>query len=94
MAKITYNGDSDNIEWYGQAFASGKSIETDNADLIKAAGKHSLFEVTGAETEADTPFSRGAAAATNGKNRNVPPAYRGKSEAEEWLSGFDSLKQD
>lgn len=92
MAKITYTGESENISWHGVAMARGKAVETDNAALIKAAGGHPLFDVSGVEAEADTPFSRGATAATTGKGRSVPPAYRGKSEAEEWVKGFDSVK--
>lgn len=94
MAKITYTGESEIITWHGVNMARGKAVETDNAELIKAAGKHPMFDVAGVKAEADTPFSRGAGAATTGKDRNVPPAYRGKSEAEEWLKGFDSIKSD
>jgi hypothetical protein len=37
-----------------------------------------------------TPEERGLAAGMAGKDRNVPPAYRGKPEADEWLKGFDA----
>jgi hypothetical protein len=93
MASITYNGESESIEWMGETFAKGKAVTTDNAALIRAAGNNRFFTVTNAgDTEADTPFNRGAAAATEDKKRSVPPAYRGKTEADEWLRGFDSIR--
>ena len=92
MAKVTYIGESENVSWHGIAFAQGEAVETDNVEIIKAAGANPLFKVTGATVENDTPFSRGEAAAVSGKARTVPVAYRGKSEAEEWLTGFDSVK--
>lgn len=50
------------------------------------------------DTPQDTPepsdddkvFMKGAAAKAEGKDRSIPPAYRGKPEAERWLAGFDA----
>lgn len=92
MATITYTGESESVSFLGQAFAKGKAVETDDAALIRAAGANRFFAVAKADTAADTPFDRGAAAAAEDKKRSVPPAYRGKSEAAEWLDGFDSVK--
>lgn len=92
MAKITYIGEAEDVEWFGVYFPPGKAIETEDATLIRAAGSNRLFEVERAGTTVDTPFERGAAAATEDRKRSVPVAYRGKSEAQEWLDGFDSVK--
>lgn len=92
MAKITYVGESENVEWFGVNFPQGRAIETDDATLIRAAGGNRMFEVSKADVSADTPFDRGAAAAAEDKKRAVPVAYRGKSEAQEWLDGYDSVK--
>lgn len=53
MAKITYQGESDAISWYGQSFAKGKAIETDNADLIAKAQRNRFF-ATVAMADKDT----------------------------------------
>lgn len=94
MATITYNGESDGISWMGVEFERGKAVESDDAALIRAAGGNRFFSVKKASQDGseDTPFNRGAAAASEDKKRSVPVAYRGKSEADEWLSGFDSVK--
>lgn len=42
------------------------------------------------ESKPGTPEERGFAAGMAGKKRTVPPAYRGKPEADEWLKGFDA----
>lgn len=38
----------------------------------------------------DRAYNKGAEAVAAGKERNVPPAYRGKPEEERWLAGFDA----
>lgn len=46
----------------------------------------------GADTDTtDEVFARGAKAAQDGKDRSVPPAYRGKPEGERWVAGYDSV---
>lgn len=100
MVSITYKGESNQVEWFGVAFDKGKSVDTDNEALIKAAGNNRLFEVKVAPPPLppatpplapDTPFDRGATAAIEKKERSVPAAYRGKPEGVQWLGGFDSV---
>lgn len=42
------------------------------------------------EGKPGSPEERGFAAGMAGKKRSVPPSYRGKPEADEWLKGFDA----
>ncbi|MDO9364676.1 MAG: hypothetical protein Q7T60_17240 [Sphingopyxis sp.] len=102
MAKITYNGESESISWHGVAMTKGKAVETDNAELLKAADKHPLFTVSKAraekpattDDETDVPVvdkatAGGAKAKADGKPRNVPAAYRNKPEGDRWLVAYD-----
>lgn len=47
---------------------------------------------SGESQPADKAFDGGVKAAQDGKDRSVPPAYRGKPEGERWAAGFDSVK--
>lgn len=99
MTKITYLGESDDsnapVTWLGHTFRPGDTIDVKHAHVITKARTNPFFDVDEVseadEPELSTPRGKGLHAARNGKKRNVPPAYRGKSEAEEWLSGFDSV---
>lgn len=83
----------DEQELYGVTFRRDHWTPVEGDAALKAAS-HSHLECRASEEEAsaaDTPFTRGAKAATEGKKRNVPPAYRGKPEGEAWAAGFDSV---
>jgi hypothetical protein len=43
-----------------------------------------------ASDKLDIVKARGAKAQGDGKDRSVPPAYRGKPEEAAWLAGFDA----
>jgi hypothetical protein len=100
MAKITYLGESETVEWHGQTFERGAAVTSDNAALIAAAGRNPLFEISGrragppvsaeGEESADKATAGGAKARAAGKPRKVPPVYHGKPEAERWLAGYDA----
>lgn len=105
MAKITYNGESESISWHGVAMTKGKAVETDNAALLKAAEKHTLFTVSKpraekqatTDDETDEPLvdkatAGGAKAKADGKPRNVPAAYRNKPEGDRWLAAYDGAQ--
>lgn len=96
MAIIKYTdieGACPSTVWHGVRFEDGKTVTTEDQTLIDAAKMNPWFEVKGDDAvDTDTPFERGADAAREDKKRSVPPAYRGKSEADEWLQGFDSVK--
>jgi len=94
--KITYLGDSASVEWFGVAMEKGKAVDTDNAELIAKATLNRLFHVAGVKEQDERPKDekpsvrdRGANAKAAGKARNVPPAYRGGADADEWLAGYD-----
>lgn len=53
MAKITYTGESDRIEWHGQVFEKGKAVTTDDEALIAAAQRNPFF-ATAAKVDAKT----------------------------------------
>jgi hypothetical protein len=102
MPLVTYNApqdDSEVVTYMGVKFFSGHPIEVDaseHAALIGKALGNPHFNVEGADEAATkddpkTPAERGSAAAIAGKPRSVPPAYRGKSEEIEWLTGYDNI---
>lgn len=85
-------------ELYGLTFF--RDCWTDVPDeLVERASRHSHLEAApkkkaDAANVADAPSGdpvtdKGRAARAAGKERSVPPAYRGKPEAERWLSGYD-----
>lgn len=96
MATIKYtdlDGACPSTVWHGVRFDDGKTVTTEDQALIDAAKTNPWFTVSGdTDVSEDTPFERGADAAREDKKRLVPPAYRGKSEAGEWLEGYDSVK--
>lgn len=47
MTSVTYNGESQRIEWHGVAFEKGKAVPVDKPELLRAADKNPLFKVTG-----------------------------------------------
>ena len=60
MAKITYQGEADFIDWHGVRFPKGKAVETDNEALLAKAQRNPFFKTaalvdkqTRAEVEAD-----------------------------------------
>jgi hypothetical protein len=60
MAKITYQGEAEYIEWYGQRFEKGKAVTVDNEALLAKAQRNPFFKTaamvdkqTKAEVEAD-----------------------------------------
>lgn len=80
-------------ELYGITFRRDRWTTVEGDAAIKAPS-HSHLECRVSSVEADeaeTPFSRGAKAASEGKRRNVPPAYRGKPDGEAWGAGYDSI---
>lgn len=60
MAKVTYQGDADYVDWYGQRFERGKAVTVDNEALLAKAQRNPFFKTaamvdkqTKAEVEAD-----------------------------------------
>lgn len=60
MAKITYQGEAESIQWFGVTFPKGKAVETDNEALIAKAQRNPFFKTaalvdkkTKAEIEAE-----------------------------------------
>jgi hypothetical protein len=102
MAEITYLGEDltsdrpkgEPITWAGVTFEPGRAVEVTDERIIAKATANPYFDVDAVDMPTDTPRDRGVKAATDGKKRNVPPAYRGKSEAEDWLAGYDSVQQE
>ena len=92
MAKVTYLGDEETpgpVTWAGHFMEPGQPVDVTNPIVLAKAAVHPMFDVEFGDMPADTPRDRGAKAAAAGKKRSVPPAYRGKSEAEDWLEGYD-----
>lgn len=94
---ITYtdlDGSAPKTSWHGTDFITGKPVEVDDdldARLIEAARGNAWFEVKSGEAPSGvvTPYDRGFKAGQDGKDRSVPPSYRGKPEADAWLAGYD-----
>jgi hypothetical protein len=60
MAKVTYQGEADFIEWHGQRFEKGKAVTVENEALLAKAQRNPFFKTsamvdqkTKAEVEAD-----------------------------------------
>ncbi len=53
-------------------------------------GWHDTPQDIAEPSEEDKIFAKGATAKAEGKERSIPTAYRGKPEADCWLSGYDS----
>ena len=94
---ITYtdlDGSAPKTNWHRTDFITGRPVEVDDdrdAALIEAARGNPWFEVKSGEapTGIVTPYDRGFKAGSEGKDRSVPPSYRGKPEGDAWLAGYD-----
>lgn len=96
-------GDEKVVTYMGVDFYHQQPKDIDDAALIAKATGNPHFEVSGAKPKAkadkpekaeigapeDKAFNGGAKAKADGKERNVPPAYRGKPEEARWLAGYD-----
>jgi hypothetical protein len=88
----------DSQELYGLTFFRDRWTDVPD-ELVERVSRHSHLEAAPkkkaeAAKVADTPSGdpvadRGRAARADGKERSVPPVYRGKPEAERWLTGYD-----
>jgi len=68
--------------------SEGESLPEGWADTPAAFVKDAT-----SDDRSDAVRLKGADAATAGKPRNVPPAYRGKPEGALWLEGYDSVQK-
>jgi hypothetical protein len=96
-------GDDKVVTYMGHELYHGQAVEIDDPAVIKKASKNPHFTVTGVKAKAekqeadevtsadklDAVKAKGAKAKEDGKDRNVPVAYRGKPEEAAWLSGYD-----
>lgn len=80
MAKITYKGESDRVEWHGQAFERGKAVEVDNQALIEAASKHPFFSVGSAKATAANPPAPGSENAEEAAARKEAEALKARTD--------------
>jgi hypothetical protein len=98
---ITYVGSAADVSAWGHDFSTGKAFETDDSSIISKATANPFFKVAGGKSEdtKDQPVAkttkltaadRGSEARVLGKDRSVPPAYRGKPEEKEWLAAYDA----
>jgi len=105
MATITYKPSYDDasvVTWLGINFPANKPVEVRNKELVKKAKTNPFFEVEDddvedaqvASSEGEGPFDRGVAAAKAGKPRNAPGRWSGNRKGEEWLEGYDSVKEE
>lgn len=97
-------GDDKVVTYMGHEFFHGQAVEINDPIVLKKADGNPHFEVKGAKAKAEKPEAsdeptpdkldgvkaKGAKAKADGKDRNVPPAYRGKPEEAAWLAGYDA----
>jgi hypothetical protein len=101
MTKITYydrEKAAPRVVFHGVEFEHKDPVEVDEikqARLIRLADANPFFEVTEkGDSEPNKAYGRGVDAAGAGKERSVPPAYRGKADANHWLAGFDDKARE
>lgn len=107
MAKFTYQGvdgahDPKGTLQFGTYFPLNKAVEVEDPQAIAKLAGHPHFkasdkEARDAEHEVGSGPSNerakanGARAKQEGKDRSIPPAYRGKPEEAAWLAGYDGV---
>lgn len=103
MAKLTYLGEDENsnapVTWLGHTLKPGESVEVKHPHILAKAEGNPFFKVEEEAGEEDlpdenTPYGRGYYAKLGGKSRSIPVAYRGKSEAKEWVEGYDAAPDE
>jgi hypothetical protein len=100
MAQFRFRGDPrdgfrgpDPQTFYGLSFSRDEWTEVPE-HLVERLSRHSHLERDEDEASADPAkpdkaFAGGVKAHAAGKDRSVPPAYRGKPEEGRWLAGYD-----
>lgn len=67
----------------------GEDLPEGWEDTPAAFKKPAKAKEDGDAAKLDAVKAKGAKAKEDGKERSVPPAYRGKPEEAAWLAGFD-----
>lgn len=98
MAAFRYTGNSDLPQVILKHSFTREAWTEVPDDLAERLSGHSHLEQKkeraakseDASDKLDIVKARGAKAREDGKDRSVPPAYRGKPEEAAWLAGFDA----